>query len=362
MTDTSPSIIAPRPRHLLRLAPGQGEHWVALRALLSVGAPLMLLWGIGRLELAPFAVFPAFATVFGRRYGHRHRLRVQGVVALAQLLSVLLGALVPVLGGGPWVAVGAAVLLVAVASLVGDLTGWTPVGPMFQLFAFVSLASAPVTAEGLTAGALVAAASAAWAMVLGGVWALGRRVARARGVMEPERPAPPARRPPGSLWADAGMYAVATAIAGAVPTLLGIGHVGWAMVAAVAGLAAPNAFNRVLRATHRTLGTLAGIPLAILVLAVRPGELGTVLLIILLTGAIELVVTRNYALALVPITPLVVLMGRLNAPGLPAGELILDRLAETLIGAATAILVALALALASAPRRTPSLTVHSRTR
>jgi MFS family permease len=327
---------------VLRLTPGQQEHWVALRALLSVGAPLLTLWAIDRIDLAPFAVFPAFATVFGRRHEHRRRIRLQSVVAVTLVASVMLGALVPALGAGAWTVVAGATALVLVMSPIGDLARWTPIGPMFQVFAFVTLATAPVSVDDLVGGALTAAATAAWALALGVVWMLLRRAAQARGVAEPPR-APVGPRPSArELGSNAAIYGVAVAIAGAVPTLMGVGHVGWAMVAAVAGLAAPTVFHRVLRATHRLLGTLAGLAVAAPLVLLQPDGIWTVILVILLTGATELVVTRNYSLAMIPITPLVVLMGHLMNPASSAAHTLLDRLIETLIGIAVAIAVAFA--------------------
>lgn len=323
------------------MAPGQREHWVALRALLSVGAPLLVLWSIDRVDLAPFVVFPAFAAVFGRRHGHRHRVRLQAIVAATQVASLLLGALVPVLEAGPWATVAGASVLAFGMSLLGDRVRWTPVGPMFQVFGFVTLAAAPVTVESLGWGAVAAAGTAAWVLVLALVWALVRRAARARGAVDPLR-APAAPRPDASrMWGDAVTYTVAVAIAGTVPTLLGIGHVGWAMVAAIAGLAAPTVFHRVLRATQRLFGTLVGLGVAALMVLLQPTGVWTMLLVILLTGLIELVVTRNYSLALIPITPLVVLMGQLMNPSAPPWPMITDRLIETVIGIAVAVIVAL---------------------
>ena len=54
----------------------------------------------------------------------------------------------------------------------------------------------------------------------------------------------------------------------------------------------------------------------------------------------ELVVGRNYGLALLFITPMAMLMGQLAHPQ-PVGDLLLDRGLETLIGAAVGCLVIL---------------------
>ena len=60
--------------------------------------------------------------------------------------------------------------------------------------------------------------------------------------------------------------------------------------------------------------------------------------IVLLQVLAELLVGRNYALALVVITPLALLMVHLVAP-VPARVLLLDRGVETLIGVAVGMVV-----------------------
>jgi len=322
--------------------PGQGEHWVALRSLLAIAAPLLVLWTLGRVELGPYAVFAAFTTLFGRRYRHGERMRIQLIVGAAQIVSVLGGAALALLRPDPWVVVGAAAILAAAVSLIGDLARWTPVGPMFQVFGFVTLAASPAGPGSFGWGALVTIATVAWVLALAGVWALGRRIASARGVPSPAR-MPASRRARSSIWSNAAMYGVGAALAGGIATALGIGHAGWSMVAVIAGLAGPSPFHRIVRATNRFLGTIVGLAFAaLIVFAIRPTGVWTVLLVVALTGAAELVVTRNYALAMIPITPLVLLMGELVGAMDPV-QGIADRLIETLVGVVVAIAIALLL-------------------
>jgi uncharacterized membrane protein YccC len=66
----------------------------------------------------------------------------------------------------------------------------------------------------------------------------------------------------------------------------------------------------------------------------------TVLVVVCLQIATELVVGRNYGLAMLFITPMALLMGQVAAPQ-PAVDLLRDRGVETAIGAAVAVLVVL---------------------
>lgn len=126
-------------------------------------------------------------------------------------------------------------------------------------------------------------------------------------------------------------YVLATAVAGSVGTVLGGVHPYWAMVAASASLGGPHRRARYVRGTHRVVGTLLGVLLAWPVLALAPSGLGLVVLIAVLQIGAELLVGRNYALALLFITPLALAMGQLVSRA-PLGPLLLDRAVETVLG------------------------------
>jgi uncharacterized membrane protein YccC len=110
------------------------------------------------------------------------------------------------------------------------------------------------------------------------------------------------------------------------------------MVSAVVPLVAPDFGHQVLRGAHRVIGTAGGLVVAWLLLALQLPVLATILLVALLQAGAELLVGRNYAAALVAITPLALLMVHLAAP-IPTGELLLDRGLETLIGVAIGLAV-----------------------
>jgi uncharacterized membrane protein YccC len=120
-----------------------------------------------------------------------------------------------------------------------------------------------------------------------------------------------------------------------------IGHPYWAMVAAVAPLSAPGLSSQLVRAGHRIIGTLLGLLISAVLLAPTLGPLGTVLLVAGLGIVTELVVARNYGLALLFITPMAMLMGQLADPR-PIGPLLFDRGVETVIGASIGGLIVLA--------------------
>lgn len=369
------------------MGPYRRDHWVALRVALAIGVPLVLLWATGSMGLAIFAVFGAFTSVYGRGLTIFGRLRMQSIAAGSLLTSVLVGTLIALSPDRAWLVLPAAAVWAFLMSLLGDRVRWAPPGPMFQIFALAGIAALAVDAAVLVAGIGVAVLTAVGSLLLGlafgAIGALADRV-RARRERAADAPAEDSARGPGpsaavpsasgapaaavpaassgpgsgaapstgsirsvrpvrsSALGRAAMFAVGTLVAGAIPLLIGIGHPYWAMVSAIAGLSAATGFHRVLRATHRLVGTVLGLGIAALLLAFEPSGLVVVLLVIALQGGVELFIVRNYTIGLLFLTPLVLVMGRL-AGDVSAAQLLLERGVETAIGVAVAIGIAVVL-------------------
>lgn len=134
--------------------------------------------------------------------------------------------------------------------------------------------------------------------------------------------------------------ALGTGLAGGTALALGLGHGYWAAISAAAVLHSINVRTAAQRAVQRTLGTVAGLGLALGVLALDPGPMMLVLLIVLLEFLLEYVVTRNYGLGVVFLTPLALLLSELAAPA-PPGTLVADRALASVLGIVVALLCAL---------------------
>ncbi|MER7005792.1 FUSC family protein [Dactylosporangium sp. NPDC000555] len=197
--------------------------------------------------------------------------------------------------------------------------GLAPAGPLFLLFAFGAVASAPHQVPDVPLAAAVAGVSSLFALVVGNVGSLVRRQ-RSR----------PARLAHVWTWEPV-RYALAAVLAGGLSTGVGIGHPYWAMVAAVAPLSARGHAAQLVRAAHRILGTLLGLLTSAALLAPHLPPYATVLVVTELQIVTELLVGRNYGLALLFITPMALLMGQL-AVARPTGQLLFERGIETVIG------------------------------
>ncbi|WPP28454.1 FUSC family protein [Streptomyces sp. CL7] len=140
--------------------------------------------------------------------------------------------------------------------------------------------------------------------------------------------------------------ALGCALAGYVSLALGADRPYWALVTA-ASLYQANLTLTWSRAVQRVVGNLVGVLLFAAVTPIaRLGPLALVLCILACNFGAEALISRNYWLGSVCVTPLALLVTEL--PGYqPTGELVTDRVVDTLVGA----LVGFAAALAVTDRR-----------
>jgi hypothetical protein len=320
-------------RRLLILAPAPGSHRIAARASVSVLVPLLVLWSAGHLDWSIYATFGAFTSLYGRERTGRARLRLQVEAGVTQVAVIALGVLVGQSDHRAWLAVPIAALVAAGASYESTLRGWHPPGSLFQVFGFAAVASAPATADDVLPAVLVAGASALFSVLVGYAGPAVRRTGTV---------ALAADRPIGGAVEGLGRYAlqsgVGVLLAGAIATSAGIGRPYWAMVSAVVPLVARDLAVQVTRGLHRVIGTGVGLLVAWALLSLDVRGLALVVAVALLQAGAELLVGRNYALALVCVTPLALLMVHLVVP-VATRELLADRAVETVIGVAVGVAV-----------------------
>jgi uncharacterized membrane protein YccC len=315
-------------KELVRLQPTPGAHRVALRAGVSVAVPLLTVLALGHPEWSLYAAFGAFASLYGRNHVHLSRLAMQASAGAALTGAVALGVLVGAAPSRQWLAVAVAALVAALGTMLSAAQDWHPPGPLFLVFGFGAAASFPHRVDEVPVAVLVAGLTGAFALLVGNVGAFVRRQRSA-----------PARLAPVWTWQPARL-ALAVGIAATLATLAGIGHPYWAVVAAAAPLSARGLRHQLLRASHRIVGTLLGLVVSAVLLALGLSPVATVLVVVVLQIVTELVVGRNYGLAMLFITPMALLMGQIAAPQ-PARDLLVDRGVETAIGAAVAVAVVL---------------------
>lgn len=145
---------------------------------------------------------------------------------------------------------------------------------------------------------------------------------------------------PGSpLLPVAARTLVGCALAGYICSVVGVGRPYWAIVTA-ASLYQANVMLSWNRALQRTVGNLLGVLVFAAVLpAARMDPLVLIGFCLLFGFAAEALITRNYWLGSVAVTPMALLVLE-YAGSHPAGELIGDRVLDTVIGAGVGFLAA----------------------
>ncbi|UZK53369.1 FUSC family protein [Streptomyces drozdowiczii] len=145
---------------------------------------------------------------------------------------------------------------------------------------------------------------------------------------------------PGSpLLPVAARTLVGCALAGYACSAVGVGRPYWALVTA-ASLYQANVTLSWNRTLQRTLGNLIGVLVFAAVLPVaRTAPLALIGFCLLFAFSAEALITRNYWLGSVAVTPMALLVLE-YAGSHPAGELIGDRVLDTVIGAAVGFLAA----------------------
>ncbi|MEV7290158.1 FUSC family protein [Streptomyces microflavus] len=145
---------------------------------------------------------------------------------------------------------------------------------------------------------------------------------------------------PGShLLPVAARTLVGCALAGYLCAALGVGRPYWAIVTA-ASLYQANVTLTWNRALQRTLGNLLGVLVFAAVLPLsRTGPLALVLCCLFFSFAAEALITRNYWLGSVAVTPMALLILEFGGAH-PAGELVGDRVLDTVLGALAGFLAA----------------------
>lgn len=338
-------------RSLTRFGPAPGPRWhLGLQAATAMAVPVVVLSALGRESIALLAATGAFATLYGGRLAPRERIVVVPIVAAVLWVCAAAGVLAGVLGPVV-VAAGLVVVAVAASVLVFALSVGPP-GPLFPVLIYGL--SAHVTAPSGSHRGVdpvlylgVVAASLVFAWVVTAVPALRpghrRTPPRRLSALFPRVHRDAATR---TLVVRAAVVAIAGTAASVV---VDPERAYWIVGAAIAVLGVSVSRRVALaRGIHRAVGTAAGAG-AYLAVAFVPLP-GIVLGLVLgaLQFVIELVVVRHYALALVFITPLVLLI--LGAAGGSGPELAVERVVDTAVGAALGTLSSLIVVPARTPR------------
>lgn len=330
---------APRPlRELFVLHPMPSRRRSATIAAVCTAAPVLAGQALGQPVLGLISSTGALAALYGGRGTPRQEAGAVAGAALALAVGMTIGSSLAghdrlaVLGTALWAAVAALFLALARVRPPGIVmpvlvcsvgTGLPPghTGPRVLAVAGVGCCAAVLSwlaarlsgPDGSPQPAVAEAASG------------NRLLSAARSL--PSSPLP---------WM-AVRTGAAVGLAGAASLLCQVGRPYWAMAAAAAVLArGSHAVSANARAVLRGVGTAVGCLLAGALAATHPRGVAIAVLLAALTFVIELVVARNYAIAMVFVTPLSVLLVTSATGATAVLTITADRLLETVLGCAAA--------------------------
>jgi hypothetical protein len=329
-------------RSIFELRPSPPRLFVALQGAVAIGVPAVGFALAGRPELGLLASSGAFLALYFTTRSRHDRAAKLPFLALGFLAASALG----IAASGSTVL--GLIVLFAVAGAAAVLCLGLNVGPPGALF-FVLVAgvsghvAGPAELDGgtvdgwLVLGMLALGLATAYLVVLAPLVLPRVRAADATLPREPMR-----FEIDETTRIILTRLIIATGIAVLVAAPLGIHRAYWVVVAVVAILQNGHRLRlTALRGVHRVLGTLVGLGVFALVSLFSPSGVWLGLLLMVLQFVVELVVIRNYGLALVFITPLALTIAA-QAGTAELGVIVGERFFDTLLGAAIATAVLLA--------------------
>ncbi|MBD7958772.1 FUSC family protein [Microbacterium sp. Sa4CUA7] len=317
---------------LFRLAPAPAPRWpLALQAAAAMVTPIVVFTLLGHPEMGYRTAAGAFIVIHASALPAVERARVLPVVGAGLLGAAALGI---VCAGSPALALAGLVVvaLVAAAGMYGFALG-AP-GPIF--FVLVYGLSGQISANLDAAGSLTYLGTIVLGMTFAYLltlipllWPRRRRVS-ARSLRQ-LLPGPSLSGVPGTMFLRAAIVTVAGTVIGA---FVDPQRTYWVVGAAlgVVGVAVGRRLA-VARGLHRMLGTVAGAGVFLLIAPWGLEGLWLAATLGALQIVVELLVVRNYGLALVFITPLVLLLTG-AATGQLGTDFVGERVIDTLVGGA----------------------------
>ena len=321
-----------------------GPRWpLALQAAIALATPVAVGSVLDRLNLGLLAATGAFTALYASGMSTRDRLRVLPLVALGLVLVAALGtALSPSPG---WVAFGLiAVTVGASAAALGLRLG--PPGPVFFVLTYgfaAHVTSVVDGARGVAPAQLIGAVATGSAFTL---LVVAARLVRARNwAVAPRQlrellPGPELGPEGRELLLRATIVAIVGTLVSVV--LVDPQRAYWTVAAAVAvvGMRAGRG-AAASRGLHRIVGTLAGAGVYLGLAALDLVPLAFALVLGALQFTVEMVIVRNYALALAFITPLVLLLTGAATGDVGSVTTLAERLIDTAVGATLGVLTGL---------------------
>lgn len=305
------------------------------QAAVAVLAAIILVTFSPWAHLVGFPALGALASLFGRYAPLEQRMRIVGISAALLTLGVLLPSL------GSYAGANATMMVLTLAVVAGIATlavsHWQLGGPGAVIIVFAAGgAQAPVASWTMLVERValtLAGGAIAWLVCL-----LTDRLRTSEMANLKLPTAPP--RPFDHELIAAGRIAVGAAMAALVAHAAGWQHPAWAAIGAAAVMQGGHLHVTMNRALQRMAGTVVGAFIVWAILAQSPSFWALVAAIVFFQFITEIIIGYNYALGQITVTPMALLMTYLAAPTVAVAGMPVERVLDTMLGAALGIVFA----------------------
>lgn len=280
---------------------------MALAAAIATGVPLLVGVGTGRMDFGLIAMLGGLTFLSLPDIRMQHRMVLMMAIAFGMVACYALGALTHFY---PPLMILALTLLCAVASMTARFYRVPPPGILFLLMAASIAAYTPAALSDIPERTGLVALGAVFACAVAFVYSLYqvRRTPPRAALAEPGLDFD-------HVVVDSLIISACVGLSLVIAELLQLQRPYWAPVSCLAILQGANLRMVWNRHVHRVLGTIAGLGLTWILLELPLNGWGIATAMIVLSFVIEVVVVRNYGLAVVFITPLTILLAEASQIG-----------------------------------------------
>ncbi|WP_317933147.1 FUSC family protein [Halioxenophilus sp. WMMB6] len=299
---------------------------------LAIAGPVVLGAWLGQFELGVAASIGGLVSTYLRQTPLSHRMVTMAVVTVGFCAAFTLCLLVAF---SPWLMVAALGLVAFWATFVCRYFTVPPPGSFFFILVAAIAGAQPFDLALLTerTGLLLLGCLAACALAL--TYSLLQLLAgHSNGV----QPAETTDVRVVAIFLESATIALFIAISYLLALGLGFDNPYWAPISCAAILQGASFRAVWQRNVHRVVGTAIGMGLAWAVFQLHPSPWGLALLMVVLSFVIEWLVTRNYGLAVIFITPLTIILAEAKSASLDTNTVILLRMVDVLLGSSVGYL------------------------
>lgn len=313
-------------RPFIELGPNKRPVGFIVTVALAVGVPTFIGVWLGHFAIGVAASLGGLASIYLPQTSLPHRLTTMGLVTFGFCASFTLSLLA---GFHPW----------TMTIALGFVTFWATFicryfavqGPGSFFFILVAcIASAIPFDLSLIAersGVLLFGCLGAFTLTL--AYSLIQQLNGYKSGMKPVTPDEPRTI---AILLESATIAVFIAASYLLALWLGLDKPYWAPISCAAILQGASFRAIWQRKVHRIIGTAIGMGFAWIIFSLNPGPWSLALLIIVLSFVIEMLITRNYGLAVVFITPLTIILAEAESASLDINGVIFLRMIDVVLG------------------------------